>query len=129
MITTDLKDEGGDILVNQDNKHEYVRLYADFLLNKSVEKQFLALKRGFMMVTAESPLAMMFTPAELEVLVCGETEFDFNDLENSTEYDGGFSGTSEVVRWFWSAVHEMDIEDKRKLLQVTTALLILSFGH
>jgi len=120
IITTELKEGGANILVNQENKQEYVDLYADFLLNKCVQKQFLALKRGFMMVTAESPQAMMFTPAELEVLVCGEKEFDFNDLENSTEYDGGFSSTSEAVRWFWAAVHEMDLEDKRKLLRFTT---------
>merc|ERR1719357_2352883 len=70
-ITTDLK-EGG----------------ADFLVNKSVEKQFLAFQRGFNLVTSESPLHMMFTPQELEMLICGEKEFDFNELENSTEYDG-----------------------------------------
>lgn len=120
VITMDLKEGGSNILVNQANKQEYVELYADFLLNKSVEKQYLALKRGFLMVTAESPLSMMFTPTELEMLVCGEKEFDFNDLENSTEYDGGFTNTTEAVRWFWSAVHDMDLEDKRRLLQFTT---------
>ena len=72
VITMDLKEGGSNILVNQSNKTEYVELYSDFLLNKSVEKQYLALKRGFLMVTAESPLSMMFTPTELEMLVCGE---------------------------------------------------------
>jgi ubiquitin-protein ligase E3 A len=62
----------------------------------------------------------MLEPPELEMLVCGEKEFDFNDLENSTEYDGGFTNTTEAVRWFWNAVHEMDLEDKRRLLQFTT---------
>merc|ERR1711942_121418 len=98
----------------------YTDLYADFLLNKSVEKQFLAFQRGFNLVTSESPLQMMFTPHELEMLICGEKEFDFNELENSTEYDGGFSKETNCVRWFWEAVHSMDLEDKRKLLQFTT---------
>jgi len=120
MITTDLKEGGADIMVNQENKREYVDLYADFLLNKSVEKQFLAFQRGFNLVTSESPLQMMFTPHELEMLICGEKEFDFNELENSTEYDGGFSKETNCVRWFWEAVHSMDLEDKRKLLQFTT---------
>jgi len=119
-ITTDLKEGGADMLVNQSNKREYVDLYADFLLNKSVEKQFLAFQRGFNLVTSESPLHMMFTPQELEMLICGEKEFDFNELENSTEYDGGFSSETNCVRWFWEAVHSMDLEDKRKLLQFTT---------
>jgi len=119
-ITENLKEGGADILVNQTNKREYVDLYADFLLNKSVEQQFLAFQRGFDLVTSESPVHMLFTPRELEMLICGEKEFDFNELESSTEYDGGYSKETNVVRWFWEAVHNMDLEDKRRLLQFTT---------
>jgi len=120
VITTDLKEGGADIKVNQSNKQEYVDLYADFLLNRSVESQFLALQRGFLLVTSESPVHMMFSPGELEMLICGEKECDFKELEASTEYDGGFSKETPCVRWFWEAVHSMSLEDKRKLLQFTT---------
>ena len=41
---------------------------------------------------------MLFTARQLEMLICGEKEFDFNDLENSTEYDGGYSKETNVVR-------------------------------
>ena len=50
---------------------EFVDLYANFLLNKSVDKQFRAFKRGFHMVTDESPLKLLFNPKEIELLVCG----------------------------------------------------------
>jgi ubiquitin-protein ligase E3 A len=50
---------------------EFVDLYADFLLNKSVEKQFRALYKGFQMVVDESPLELLFRPEEIEVLICG----------------------------------------------------------
>jgi ubiquitin-protein ligase E3 A len=50
---------------------EFVDLYADFLLNTSVEKQFRAFRRGFQMVTDESPLHLLFRPEEIEQLVCG----------------------------------------------------------
>lgn len=50
---------------------EFVDLYADFLLNKSVETQFKAFRRGFVMVTDESPLGALFRPEEVETLVCG----------------------------------------------------------
>ena len=46
-------------------------MYTDFLLNESIEKQFRAFKRGFQMVTDESPLKMLFRPEEVEMLVCG----------------------------------------------------------
>ena len=50
---------------------EFVDMYTDFLLNESIEKQFRAFKRGFQMVTDESPLKMLFRPEEVEMLVCG----------------------------------------------------------
>lgn len=59
------------ILININMFQEFVDLYADFLLNKSVDKQFRAFRRGFHMVTDESPLHLLFRPEEIEQLVCG----------------------------------------------------------
>lgn len=50
---------------------EFVSQYADYMLNKSVEKQFKAFRRGFHMVTNESPLKYLFRPEEIELLICG----------------------------------------------------------
>ncbi|PVD34356.1 hypothetical protein C0Q70_05627 [Pomacea canaliculata] len=116
----DLKEGGEDITVTCENREEFVDLYADFILNKSVECQFRAFKRGFMMVTNESPLKMLFRPDEVEMLVCGSKEFDFHALETATDYDGGFTADSPTVRNFWDIVHEFSEEDKKKLLQFTT---------
>lgn len=46
-------------------------MYTDYMLNKSVETQFKAFKKGFLMVTQESPLKHLFRPEELELLICG----------------------------------------------------------
>ncbi|KAH3713554.1 hypothetical protein DPMN_073346 [Dreissena polymorpha] len=46
-------------------------MYADFILNKSIERQFRAFRRGFAMVTNESPLRTLFRPDEVELLICG----------------------------------------------------------
>lgn len=62
----DLRENGDETYVTQENKKEFVDLYADFLLNKSVERQFKAFRRGFQMVTDESPLALLFRPEEIE---------------------------------------------------------------
>lgn len=119
-LTYDLKENGEQISVSQENKREFVDLYADFLLNKSVEKQFRAFRRGFQMVTDESPLKLLFRPAEVEMLVCGSKIFDFNALEDSTEYDGGYTSHTPIIRHFWALVHDFSDEEKRKLLQFTT---------
>lgn len=50
---------------------EFVDLYADFILNKSIDSQFRAFRKGFLMVTNESPLSYLFRPDEVELLVCG----------------------------------------------------------
>ncbi|XP_076446588.1 ubiquitin-protein ligase E3A-like isoform X2 [Babylonia areolata] len=119
-VQENLKDNGADILVTQSNKQEFVDLYADFILNKSIETQFCAFKKGFLMVTSESPLKYLFRPEEVETLVCGSKEYDFCALEQSTEYDGGFTATSQTIKNFWEVVHEFSEEDKKRLLQFTT---------
>lgn len=53
------------------NPQEFVDLYADYILNKSVERQFKAFKKGFLIVTNESPLKYLFRPEEVEMLICG----------------------------------------------------------
>lgn len=115
-----LKKDGEKIVVTQSNKHEFVELYADFLLSQSIEKQFKAFKKGFQMVTDESPLNLLFRPEEVELLVCGSKDFDFNELEKSTEYEGGYSSDTEIIKHFWTIVHGLSLELKRKLLQFTT---------
>ncbi|CAL4082500.1 unnamed protein product, partial [Meganyctiphanes norvegica] len=99
---------------------EFVTLYADFLLNKVVDRQFRAFRRGFNMVTDDSPLASLFRPEELELLVCGSQQYDFMELMKSSEYDGGYSSESPVIQQFWELVHDMSDDDKKKLLQFTT---------
>ncbi|KAL0273410.1 UNVERIFIED_CONTAM: hypothetical protein PYX00_006078 [Menopon gallinae] len=116
----ELKEGGDQIFVNQDNKKEFVDLYADFLLNKCVEKQFRAFRKGFQMVTDESPLSFLFRPEEVEQLVCGSKNFDFNELEEATEYDGGYTADTPVIKYFWELVHAMTLDNKRKLLQFAT---------
>lgn len=119
-LTHDLKTDGDNIVVNQTSKQEFVELYADFLLNKMVERQFRAFRRGFHMVTDDSPLAILFRPEELELLVCGSQHYDFMELMKSTEYDGGYNSETSIIQGFWELVHEMSTEDKKKLLQFTT---------
>ncbi|KXJ10271.1 ubiquitin-protein ligase E3A [Exaiptasia diaphana] len=119
-LSHDLKENGGDIPVTNENKVEYVNLYADFILNKSIEKQFNAFKTGFDMVVGDSPLMTFFRPDEVELLVCGSKELDFEALESATDYDGGLTKDSPLIKWFWEIVHNFTLEQKRQLLMFTT---------
>ncbi|CAD5122844.1 DgyrCDS11247 [Dimorphilus gyrociliatus] len=119
--TVDLKEGGCNILVNNENREEFVELYTDFLLNKRIERQFAAFRRGFKLVTDESPLSTLFRPEEVELLICGSEDFNFEELEKTTEYDGGYDQQSDTIRHFWELVHqEFTEEQKKQLLQFTT---------
>ncbi|XP_064865445.1 ubiquitin-protein ligase E3A-like isoform X5 [Oncorhynchus nerka] len=119
-ITYDLKENGDKIPVNEDNRKEFVSLYSDYILNKSVKRQFKAFRRGFQMVTNESPLKCLFRPEEVELLICGSRNLDFQALEETTEYDGGYSKDCRIITDFWETVHSFGEEDKRLFLQFTT---------
>lgn len=46
-------------------------MYTDYILNSSVETQFRAFRKGFQMVTKQSPLMYLYRPEEVELLICG----------------------------------------------------------
>lgn len=65
----------------------------------------------------------MHATASLHILkswLCLLQNFDFNELEKSTEYDAGYTSESQTIKDFWSIVHSLSHDDKRKLLQFTT---------
>ncbi|XP_039666026.1 ubiquitin-protein ligase E3A isoform X1 [Perca fluviatilis] len=119
-ILYDLKEQGGQIPVTKENRQEFVDMYADYILNKSVERQFKAFKKGFLIVTNESPLKYLFRPEEVEMLICGSRKLDFEALEKTTEYDGGYSKDSQIIKDFWETIHSFGEEQKRLFLQFTT---------
>ncbi|XP_028260101.1 ubiquitin-protein ligase E3A [Parambassis ranga] len=119
-VLYDLKDQGDQIPVTKENRQEFVDLYVDYILNKSVERQFNAFKKGFLMVTNESPLKYLFRPEEVELLICGSRKLDFEALEKATEYDGGYSKDSQIIKDFWETLHSFGEEQKRLFLQFTT---------
>ena len=76
----ELKPNGADISVTKANRSEYVDLYVDYLLNRSVEPQFRAFYDGFHRVCGGRILEL-FHPQELMDMVCGNENYDWNELE------------------------------------------------
>ncbi|CAI5774725.1 probable E3 ubiquitin-protein ligase HECTD2 [Podarcis lilfordi] len=113
-----LKPDGDKIAVTNQNRKEYVQLYVDFLLNKSIYKQFAAFYYGFHSVCASYAL-MLLRPEEVEILVCGSPELDMHSLQKHTQYDG-YQKTDLTVRYFWEVVLEFPLELQKKLLHFAT---------
>ncbi|KAG2181863.1 hypothetical protein INT44_008679 [Umbelopsis vinacea] len=117
--TFDLKENGAAVKLTNDNRQEFVQLYTDHVLNQSVEKQFSAFREGFNLVCVDSAIKI-FRPEEIEQLICGSSDLDFDALEKATLYDGGWNKDTPIIRAFWEIVHEFTDEEKKKLLFFAT---------
>ncbi|CAI4043862.1 putative E3 ubiquitin-protein ligase HUL4 SKDI_10G2390 [Saccharomyces kudriavzevii IFO 1802] len=123
-VTVELCENGKNVSITQNNKHEFVTKWVEFYLEKSIEPQFNKFILGFKRVFAECSSIKLFNFEELERLVCGDeeqTKFDFKSLRSVTKYVGGFSDNSKVVHWFWEIIENWDYPLQKKLLQFITA--------
>lgn len=117
--TTPLKPNGENITVTAENKREYVDLYVDHVLNKSVEKHFRAFHDAFQKVCGGRVL-QLFHAEELMAVVIGNENYDWEALENSAEYKGGYSSSDKTIRLFWEVFHELPESEKKKFLMFLT---------
>eukprot|EP01017_Pseudomicrothorax_dubius_P045945 TRINITY_DN8029_c0_g3_i1.p1 TRINITY_DN8029_c0_g3~~TRINITY_DN8029_c0_g3_i1.p1 ORF type:complete len:322 (-),score=81.09 TRINITY_DN8029_c0_g3_i1:88-1053(-) len=106
---------GRETAVTQENKVSYVKSYVDWYLNKSIEKQFTPFLKGFYKVVTGN-IIKIFTPRELNVLICGSQKLDFNELERAMEYEDGFDKDSQVIKDLWAILHSFNEEQKKKFL-------------
>ncbi|XP_022524317.2 itchy E3 ubiquitin protein ligase b [Astyanax mexicanus] len=126
ITTHELKPEGGDIQVTEENKEEYIRLVAEWRLSRGVEEQTQAFFEGFNEVLPQQYL-QYFDAKELEVLLCGMQEIDLADWQRNTIYRHYARGNKQIV-WFWQLVKEMDNEKRMRLLQFVTGTCRLPVG-
>jgi E3 ubiquitin-protein ligase HUWE1 len=118
MQTVDLIENGRNIPVTEDNKHEYIRLITEYRLTGAVEEQLKEFLRGFHdIVPAE--LVSIFSEQELELLISGLPDINVDDWKNNTEYHN-YTAASPQIQWFWRAVRTFEKEEQAKLLQFVT---------
>ncbi|XP_029864712.1 E3 ubiquitin-protein ligase Itchy homolog isoform X4 [Aquila chrysaetos chrysaetos] len=122
----DLKPNGSNILVTEENKEEYIRLVAEWRLSRGVEEQTQAFFEGFNEILPQQYL-QYFDAKELEVLLCGMQEIDLNDWQRHTIYRH-YTRTSRQIVWFWQFVKEIDNEKRMRLLQFVTGTCRLPVG-
>ena len=114
----DLMENGRNVPVTEENKHEYVQLVVEYRLTGSVSRQLEEFLKGFHdIVPAE--LISIFNEQELELLISGLPDIDVDDWKNHTEYHN-YTAASPQIQWFWRAVRSFDKEERAKLLQFST---------
>ena len=118
VVAVDLKPDGKDIEVTDENKKEYVELFSQWKIVDRVQEQFKAFMDGFNELIPED-LVTVFDERELELLIGGIAEIDIEDWKKHTDYRG-YQESDEPIQWFWKTVSEWDNEQRARLLQFTT---------
>jgi hypothetical protein len=117
-VSVPLCEDGESRLVTPSNVREYVELYKNWILVSSIEHQFSAFRRGFLQVCGgQDSVLSMFAPDELELLICGNPTLDFYALERNTHYEDGYDENSPAVRYFWSVIHSLPLEQQKLFLK------------
>ncbi|KAK1310386.1 E3 ubiquitin-protein ligase UPL1 [Acorus calamus] len=114
----ELKPGGRNIRVTEETKHEYVDLVAEHILTNAIRPQINSFLEGFNELVPRE-LISIFNDKELELLISGLPEIDFDDLQANTEYTG-YTAASSVVQWFWEVAKAFNKEDMARLLQFVT---------
>ncbi|TRY98607.1 hypothetical protein DNTS_005287 [Danionella cerebrum] len=146
VSTHELKPDGGNIQVTEENKEEYIRLVAEWRLSRGVEEQTQAFFEGFNEVLpqqylqyfdakeletgAQSKATLSSRPClslTLQVMLCGMQEIDLGDWQRNTIYRH-YTSTSKQILWFWQFIKEMDNEKRMRLLQFVTGTCRLPVG-
>nr|XP_057941106.1 E3 ubiquitin-protein ligase HUWE1 isoform X7 [Doryrhamphus excisus] len=114
----DLKPNGANIVVTEENKKEYVHLVCQMKMTGAIRKQLAAFLEGFYEIIPKR-LISIFTEQELELLISGLPTIDIDDLKANTEYHK-YQSSSIQIQWFWRALRSFDQADRAKFLQFVT---------
>uniref|UniRef100_A0A8C7CA82 HECT and RLD domain containing E3 ubiquitin protein ligase 4 n=1 Tax=Oncorhynchus kisutch TaxID=8019 RepID=A0A8C7CA82_ONCKI len=115
----ELVPNGMDICVDNSNRPEFVSAYVDYIFNKSVAALFESFFAGFHKVCGGKVLEL-FQPNELQAMVIGNTNYDWKELEKSTEYKGEYWAENPTIKFFWEVFHDLSLEKKKLFLLFLT---------
>ena len=120
--TKELKANGENIAVTKENRDEYVQLYIDYVLNKSIDRSYTAFHAGFHKVCGGRVLDL-FHARELMALVVGTQNYDWEEFEEQADYKVqliiirrensnhellGFMNFCEEFHYFGAKIHLMN---------------------
>lgn len=95
-IKFELKDNGKEIKVTDENKSEYIDLRLKFETFELIKEGLDLLTQGFYSVIPK-PLIAFFLAEELELALCGLPYIDIQDWKDFTEYRGEYSMNFHVI--------------------------------
>ncbi|KAK0425020.1 hypothetical protein QR680_008987 [Steinernema hermaphroditum] len=117
--TSDLKPNGRNIEVADENRDEYIDLIIKWRFVSRVEPQMEAILKGIHELIPAN-LLQLFDSNELELLMCGIQKIDVKDWRDNTQYKGGYTANNQVVHNFWKCILSFNNEMRARVLQFVT---------
>ncbi|KAF7219605.1 probable E3 ubiquitin-protein ligase HERC4 [Nothobranchius furzeri] len=115
----ELVPNGENVSVNKSNRQDFVSAYVDYVFNSSVALLFEGFYTGFHKVCGGKVLDL-FQPSELQAMIIGNTNYDWAELQKSTEYKGEYWAEHPTIRLFWEVFHDLPLEKKKQFLLFLT---------
>ena len=117
-VSVPLKPNGENIMIDYENKNEYVELYVNWFFNESIKEYYNAFEKGFYIVF-DKELSKILSPEELELIICGEQNLDFMELQKGVKYEG-YNKESITIKYLWEILMKFNEEEKKKFLIFVT---------
>lgn len=114
-----LKPNGGKVRVTNDNKMEYLNRLAQYKLSTVIKEEIECFNKGLNLLVPEHLLSM-FDENELELLMCGSSEIDVDDMRRNCQMDDNSPQFVRTLQWFWVVISSFTQEELGMLLQFIT---------
>lgn len=121
VVSVELKNGGLSEIVTATNRVHYLELLVKYFLGKNLPLKFLLL--GAQDVCPRELLAI-FTPAMLQILVCGVTLIDVEEIINNTVC----FLENQMQNWFFNCLRSMSPSDMALFLTFVTGTSVLPVG-
>lgn len=107
--------------VTSNNRRVYVETYVEMVALYSVHGPSTAFARGFHTIMS-SEILRATNPQNLKILVEGmQQDIDSYALQQAATYGEEYEAENLYINMFWSVVHDLPQERKKKLLEFVTA--------
>lgn len=127
--TVELCSGGKDIVVNSDNRTEYINLLIKHRFLDSISEQICHFAKGFSDVLSDSKFQKLFFSSlyleDFDRMIGGSNcIINVSDWKAHTEYNG-FKTRDKQINWFWKVVDGMSQEQRTSLLFFWTSVKYL----
>ncbi|CAD8084705.1 unnamed protein product [Paramecium sonneborni] len=115
----ELKQDGANILVNNENKQEFVDLCIQFYTEKLISTQLNQIQTNLYKYIPLEYLNI-FTAEEFEMLLYGVSVVDLDEWKQHSTYKQPYSENNQQIIWFWKILSEFDQDQLKKFLHYCT---------